>query len=364
MNPLYHSLVAEIRTRGPISLADYMARCLFDPTHGYYMRQDPLGLSGDFITAPEISQMFGELLGLALAQAWLQQGAPRPFVLAELGPGRGTLMADLLRATQIVPGFHDALVLHLVETSPALRAEQARRLARWQPVWHQSVATLPDAPVWLVANEFFDALPIRQFIRDGRGWREVVVGVIENRLVRGLSPPIPLKLLDARYRDVTMGEVVEIRPMAEPIVAELEARLSRHGGAALIVDYGSWGTRGDTFQAVAGHRPVDPFAAPGQADLTAHVDFAALAAAAPQLRHSALVPQGVLLSRLGIELRAEKLARGMSEEARKAHAAALRRLTDPAEMGQLFKALAFVPKNAPLPPGFDSPPSAWCDHDP
>jgi NADH dehydrogenase [ubiquinone] 1 alpha subcomplex assembly factor 7 len=334
-------------------LSDYMAECLLHPDHGYYATRDPLGQAGDFITAPEISQMFGELLGLALAQNWLDQGAPAPFALAEPGPGRGTLMADVWRATRAVPGFHAAARVHLIEASGPLRAIQAHRLAGLPVTWHDSVDTLPDLPLWLIANEFFDALPIRQFHRDKAGWREVMVGVEAGALVRGLSAPAPLSLLDHRLDDTDPGEVVEICPAAAQVMDMVAVRIARHGGAALIVDYGGWRSRGDTFQAVQGHAQVDPLAKPGQADLTAHVDFQALAGAAPGLTRSRLIPQGVLLNRLGITLRAEQLAGAMGDVQLAQHRAALHRLTDPAEMGSLFQALALVRPGAPLPPGFD-----------
>jgi SAM-dependent MidA family methyltransferase len=356
MTPLHALLAARIAATGPIRLADYMAECLLHPEHGYYTTRDPLGRAGDFTTAPEISQMFGELLGLCLAQSWLDQGAPAPFALAELGPGRGTLMADILRATRGVPRFHAALRLHLVEASPTLRAAQARALPGAAPVWLDRAEDLPDLPLWLVANEFFDALPIRQFVRDPAGWREVMVGLDGDRLVRGLAPPAQLAALAHRLADTKPGDVVELCPAAAPVMAALADRIGRHGGAALIVDYGGWGSRGDTFQAVARHAPTDPFAAPGLADLTAHVDFAALAAAAPALRPGALTPQGLLLERLGIGARTDRLARNMGPEARAQHLAARGRLTDPAEMGSLFQALALVRPGAPLPPGFDPAP--------
>ena len=356
MTPLYALLARRIAATGPISLAEYMAECLLHPDHGDYATRDPLGRAGDFTTAPEISQMFGELIGLMLAQSWLDQGAPAPFVLAEPGPGRGTLMADIWRATRGVPGFHAAARVHLVEASATLRAVQAERLAGLPVSWHATADELPDLPLWLIANEFFDALPIRQFRRDPGGWREVVVGLTGDRLAPGLTDPAPLAALDHRLADTEPGEVVEICPGAAPVMAGIATRITRHGGAAVIVDYGGWGSRGDTFQAVAGHAYADPFATPGSADLTAHVDFRALAHAAPGLQRSELTPQGVLLERLGIDARAARLAQGMSEPAHSAHQAAYRRLTDPAEMGSLFQALALVAPGAPLPPGFGAAP--------
>ncbi len=345
-------LKARIAQTGPMSVSDYMAECLLHPEHGYYTTRDPLGAAGDFTTAPEISQMFGELIGLALAQAWLDQGAPAPFTLAELGPGRGTLMADILRAAGAVPGFGAAARVHLVEASPSLRQQQAARLADITVTHVADVGDLPQAPLFLVANEFFDALPIRQFVRDGAVWRERLVGLDGARLGFGLGPPQALPEL-AHRSDVGDGGVVELCPAAAPIMAEIAGRIAGHGGAALVIDYGDWRSLGDTLQAVRRHQPEDPLANPGEADLTAHVDFEALAQAAPGLVCSRLTPQGVFLERLGITPRAQKLAAGLTGAALETHIAAHRRLTHPDEMGTLFKVLAFVGQGVPMLPGLD-----------
>ena len=333
-----------------MTLADYMAECLMHPVHGYYSTRDPFGAKGDFVTAPEISQMFGELLGLCLAQSWLDQGAPAPFTLAELGPGRGTLMADALRATRGVAGFHAGLKVHLVETSPTLRAVQARTLGM-PATWHHHTGTLPEAPLFLIANEFFDALPIRQYERHANGWCERMVGLEGDRLAFGLAPcPLP----DPRFAPDRPGTVVEVCPVAPAILQSIAARIADHGGAAIIVDYGGWRSKGDTLQALRAHAPEHPLANPGQADLTAHVDFEALALATP-LPRSALMAQGTLLNRLGIDQRAARLAAGMTGAALENHRAAHHSLTDPAEMGSLFKVIAFHAPGRPLPPGFDAP---------
>jgi NADH dehydrogenase [ubiquinone] 1 alpha subcomplex assembly factor 7 len=350
VTPLGHILADRIAATGPLTLANYMAECLSHPAHGYYATRDPFGAGGDFVTAPEISQMFGELLGLALAQAWLDQGSPEPFTLAELGPGRGTLMADVLRATRGVPGFHAALRLHLVETSPVLRAVQARSIAT-PAVWHDRADTLPAAPLFLIANEFFDALPIRQFERRANGWHERMVGLDGGHLIFGLAPcPLP----DPRFAADPAGTVVETCPAAPAIMAAIADRIGHHGGAAIIIDYGGWRSRGDTLQALRTHAPEHPLASPGQSDLTAHVDFEALALAAA-LPRSGLTPQGRLLQRLGIDQRAARLAAGMAGAALENHRAAHHRLTDPAEMGSLFRTLALHAPGSPLPPGFDAP---------
>ncbi|OIP85119.1 MAG: methyltransferase [Rhodobacterales bacterium CG2_30_65_12] len=349
---LKRALLARIVQTGPMTLADYMADCLTHPSLGYYTTRDPLGAKGDFTTAPEISQMFGELIGLALAQAWLDQGAPAPFTLAELGPGRGTLMADILRATRRVPGFHAGMRLHLVEASEPLREKQRAALAGLGLTHHADVATLPDAPLFLVANEFFDALPIRQFVRTAGGWRERLVGAEAGALVFGLGGPAQPEPL-AHRGEVAEGRLVEICPALAPIMAEIAARIARHGGAALVIDYGDWRSLGDTLQAVRGHTPQDPLAQPGEADLTAHVDFEALVRAAPGLAASAMTPQGVFLERLGIVQRAQTLATRLTGPALAAHIAAHRRLTHGSEMGTLFKVIAVVQKGAPMLPGLE-----------
>lgn len=345
-------LVARIRADGPMPVSDYMAECLLHPEHGYYTTRDPLGAAGDFITAPEISQMFGELIGLALAQAWMDQGAPGSFTLAEPGPGRGTLMADLLRATASVPGFHDAARVVLIEASPTLREAQRARLAGSPIHFAGSLHDLPEAPLFLVANEFFDALPIRQFIREAGQWRERQVGLREDTLAFGLGGPTTPQALAGRT-DTRDGDLVETCPQAQTAMETIASRIANHGGAALVVDYGDWRSLGDTLQALRDHKPEDPLANPGNADLTAHVDFEALAAAAPDLTHSRLTPQGVFLERLGIARRAEVLARGLAGDALASHSAAHRRLTHPDEMGTLFKCLGFVPEGAAMLPGLD-----------
>ncbi|WP_406721649.1 SAM-dependent methyltransferase [Thioclava litoralis] len=331
----------------------YMALCLLDPEAGYYATRDPFGQTGDFITAPEISQLFGEMVGLCLAQSWMDQGCPAPFLLAEAGPGRGTLMADILRVVARVPNMADAARIHLVEASATLRGIQAETLAGYEVTWADAVDALPqDRPLFFVANEFIDALPIRQFTRTETGWAETQVGAEGGQLRAGRSPATRLARLEPRFAATNPGDVVEICPHAATVVEAVAQRLVR-GGMALFVDYGDWRSLGDTFQALRAHVPVDPFATPGEADLTAHVDFEALACAAHAagVAASAMTPQGLFLERLGITARAQALAKKLSGAALEAHIAAHRRLTHPEEMGQLFKALALYPEGAPLPPG-------------
>lgn len=350
MTALADLLKRRIATTGPITLADYMSEALLHPEHGYYTTRDPLGATGDFVTSPEISQMFGEMIGLCLAQAWMDQGRPNG-VLAELGPGRGTLMQDILRATKGVSGFHDALHLHLVEASPVLRAAQSSRLPN--PTFHADVSTLPDAPLFLVANEFFDALPVRQFQRDGTGWRERMVGLEGDTLTIGLSAAAPIALLDHRLADTKDGDLVEVCPALPAIMGQIGERIGTRGGAALIIDYGDWRSQGDTLQALRGHNPVDPLDAPGTADLTTHVDFEVITQSAAPARFTRITPQGVFLERLGITQRAQSLAQSMSGDALESHIAAHRRLTHPSEMGDLFKVVGIYPDAHTPPAGLE-----------
>ncbi len=344
MTPLARIIAGRIRTTGPITLADYMEICLLHPQHGYYATRDPFGQAGDFTTAPEISQIFGELCGLALAQAWLDQGSPADITLAEPGPGRGTLMADMLRVMAKVPGLTTAADVTLIEASAHLRQVQRDRLGHITHLDH--VQDLPDKPLFLIANEFFDALPIRQFQRTDEGWAERMVGLGDDGLRLGLGALVDLP------RDGRPGDVVEECPAAPAITEAIARRIAAHGGAAIIIDYGGWNGFGDSFQALRQHLPVDPFATPGDADLTAHVDFAPLAAAAIRARAVASRPihQGDWLLSLGAESRARRLQDAGDQGAM----VALRRLTHPGEMGHLFKTMAIWPKGAPPVPGFDA----------
>ena len=354
MGDLTAHLAARIRAGGPMRISEFMTEALLNPTHGYYTTRDPLGTTGDFTTAPEISQMFGEMIGLCLAQSWMDQGRPAHFALAELGPGRGTLMADILRTTRAVPGFNEAAELHLVEVSPTLREQQRARLGD-AVTWHDSIETLPETlPLFLVANEFFDALPIRQFLRSGPGWAERLVGLDgDGNLVFGLGEVLSQPALAHRLNDTGDGDMVEICPMASTIAESIGTRIEAQGGVAIVIDYGGWGASGDTLQAVRAHQKVAPLDTPGSADLTAHVDFEALAQATPSA-HSQLIPQGVFLERLGITPRAQILAKGLTGAALDSHIAAHRRLTHPEEMGNLFQTLAFYPTHRSPPPGFEA----------
>jgi len=340
---------------GPITVARFMAEALGNPDHGYYMTRDPFGQTGDFITAPEVSQMFGELVGAWCADIWRQMGMPNPVRLIEVGPGRGTLMSDALRATRQVHGFHAALEIHLVETSPLLRARQASALANYEISWHDAVDDVPEGPAIVVANELFDALPVHQFqFADGR-WHERLVDIAEDGgfrfvldLAAGKFPGLN------RFAHPQPNAIAEICPSGAALAQLLAGRLARQTGAALIVDYGHVQPGfGDTIQGVRAHRAQDIFDAPGTVDVCAHVDFAALRDAAHDggARIWGPVPQGAFLTRLGIETRAAALTAASPTES-VSIASALHRLTGSDQMGRLFKVLALTSAGL-VPAGFD-----------
>ena len=356
-------LKQRLAVEGAISIAQYMAEALGHPRHGYYATRDPLGSAGDFTTAPEISQMFGELIGAWLAETWTALGRPSPVMLVELGPGRGTLMADILRVFRLVPELYAAVTVRLVETSPVLRQRQARTIAEADPavapVWHDTVAELPPGAALVVANEFFDALPIRQFQRTEAGWRERLVawdGEADGlHFVVAGQADMASALIPSRIAAAPAGAIAEVCPAALSIAADLGRRIAADGGAALIIDYGHpVSAPGDSFQAVRRHRPVDPLAAPGEADLTAHVDFDALgrAARAAGCAVHGPAPQGEWLNALGIRTRADALRRRATPSQAAAIDAALTRLTAPEAMGTLFQVMALTPATMPASAGF------------
>lgn len=325
-----------IAAEGPMRLDRYMALCLGHPQHGYYMTRDPFGEAGDFVTAPEISQVFGELVGVWCASAWQMLGAPAQFNLVELGPGRGTLMGDILKAGRVMPGFREAARVHLVETSPVLREAQGRRLGA--VVWHESLATLPEGPIVLVANEFFDSLPVRQLERRNGQWCERVVGLDGDKLAVGLAP-----FAGAQNGKGADGDIIEFSPARVDMAQDIGARLTRHPGAALIIDYGHLTSApGDTLQAMRQHKFVGLTEAPGDCDLTAHVDFEALGkaiAAGGAAVHPAIT-QRVFLLAMGLEARVERLAAKADAQQRIVMQRAVTRLAAADHMGNLFKVLA------------------------
>jgi SAM-dependent MidA family methyltransferase len=317
---------------------------------GYYATHDPFK---DFTTAPEISQAFGEILGLWAAVTWQLLGQPDPVLLVEAGPGRATLMADALRAiARVAPAFHAALRLHLIETSPRLRAIQVERLPGAS--WHDSLATVPDAPVLLLANEFLDALPIRQLVRRGEGWMERYIG--EAGFVEVGCTASSILPRFAREGELKEGAIVEISEAAQQFAGDLAGRLAAHSGAALFLDYGpEHSACGDSLQAVRDGRPAEPLSPPGSADLTAHVDFAAIAEVARQAGAAVHgpVPQGLFLARLGLFQRTDRLARNQLPARASALIESARRLAEPDRMGRLFKAMALASPGCSIPPGFE-----------
>ncbi|TNE67734.1 MAG: class I SAM-dependent methyltransferase [Alphaproteobacteria bacterium] len=354
MTELAKLLVRRIEAEGPISLADYMAMCLMHPKHGYYQKERVFGAKGDFITAPEVSQMFGEMIGLWLADRWAAMGSPNPVQLVELGPGRGTLMADILRTIARVPGFAAAVQVHFVEASLQLRALQKEKVPAAR--WHDDLSTVPAGPCLMVANEFFDALPIRQYEKRDGLWFERLVGAEGDMLGFTLGPAdAKFALVPESVKAAPNGSIAEVCPTAFSIMGDIAARLTAHAGAALVIDYGyARSAPGDTFQALKAHQYTDPFAEPGAADLTAHVAFDRLADAAREAGAdvSPVAEQGSFLMTIGIGARAQALASRTDEAGQARILGELKRLTAPDEMGQLFKLLAIQSPGLPPAPGF------------
>ncbi len=324
----------------PERLDHFMARA----NAAYYSARDPFA---DFTTAPEISQIFGEIIGAWMAVVWEILGRPDPVILAEAGPGRGTLMADARRLTaRVAPAFHAAARVHFIETSPRLRAEQARRVP--EAAWHDGLVTLPEGPMILIANEFLDALPIRQFRNDGGHW-------LERHVQDGAFVELPCAApADLPEAEAALEGILEVNAAAEAFAEALGRRLLRDGGVALILDYGTPDNPGDSLQAIRARRPAAPLAHAGEADLTALVDFGAIGRAARRggAATQGPVPQGAFLNRLGLFQRAERLARGRTAEEAAALMAGARRLAEPLQMGGLFKAMAITASSRPELPGF------------
>jgi SAM-dependent MidA family methyltransferase len=367
----YPPAAAEIRklikSAGPMPVSRYMELCLTHPQFGYYMTRDPLGREGDFTTAPEVSQMFGELLGLWAAAVWKSMGMPNPVQLIELGPGRGTMMADMLRAIRVLPSFYQAVIVHMVEINPALvdRQQETLRGIKSAATWHERIDAVPAGPSIVFANEYFDALPVHQVIRQQRGWHERVIDISAGGQLVFAAAAEPMKhfdlLLPPLVRAAPAGAIFEWRPNQE--IMRIAHRLRDHGGAALIIDYGHVRSdAGDTFQAISRHSFTDPLRNPGQADLTAHVDFQALALGAEDAgaRLHGPVEQGEFLRRLGIETRAATLMSKATPQVSADIESALKRLTGTGRgaMGALFKVLGVShPDIGTLPGLSDAPPS-------
>lgn len=347
-----------IRNEGPLSIASFMTEALFDPRAGYYATKDPIGAGSDFITAPEISQMFGELMGLWAAQSWIEFGSPKPFHLIELGPGKGTMMADALRAGRAAPGFLDAVQVHLVEASAALKAVQARTLSQTGADirWSNRLDMIPAGPSLILANEFLDCLPLRQAVRKDGTWHERVVSLKEDAFVFSLGAPLGVDeaLIPDTLRDAPDLSLVELRPGDQQVADMIAARFAEHAGRALFFDYGPASPEiGDTLQALRQHEKVDPLDNPGTADLTARVDFAGFTDHAQQAGLTAYGPmeQGEFLLKLGLEQRAAYLME-QSPPHKAALARQIWRLTDAEQMGSLFKVVCLDAAGQPVPPGF------------
>jgi SAM-dependent MidA family methyltransferase len=352
-----------IALAGPMPIAEFMRHCLGHPRLGYYVTHDPFGSEGDFVTAPEISQMFGELIGLWSAAVWRQMGAPAEVRLVELGPGRGSMMLDMLRAANVMPDFRRAIAVHLVETSPALLARQQQTLGNVDVpiVWHESLIDVPEEPAIIVANEFFDAIPVNQAVKQSDGWHERVVGIdLDGKFAYAIAPE-PLKFfeqtLPPQVRMSEVGSIYEWR--ADTTALEIGRRVVRGGGGALVIDYGHPESMiGDTFQALRNQRKADPLAAPGLADLTAHVDFQALGSTAESIgaRVHGPIDQATFLRRLGIEQRAANLKKIAPPDKARAVDLALARLTagGATGMGNLFKAIGLSAPAIAALPGFET----------
>ena len=363
LSPLEADIRRRIKAAGPMPVAEFMQICLSDPQHGYYATRDPLGAEGDFTTAPEVSQMFGELIGLWMAAVWKQMGTPENVRIVELGPGRGTLMNDALRAAKVMPDFMAAAVVHLVEISGPLRARQEATLASVTApkFWHNTFEDVPAGPAIVIANEFFDALPINQAVKQPDGWHTRVVKLDEHDLLEFDIAPEPMpqfeRLLPARVRQARDGEIFEWR--SDRAALELGRRVAREQGAALVIDYGhAQSDVGDTLQAVGGHAFAEPLSAPGTVDLTAHVDFEAVLRAGESMGAVGFGPieQSELLRNLGIETRAQALKANAGYAKSREIDAAMAWLVGRSQkgMGALFKAVALAHRSVGVPPAFSA----------
>ena len=347
-------LIAEINQTGPLSVERYMEACLYNDEFGYYTtKENSIGQFGDFITSPEVSQVFGELIGLWMAQSWIDRGSPNPFNLVELGPGNGTLMNDILRTIKNVPRFLEFASVFFVETSKTLRARQRKHLKGFNVKWLETLDAITDQPTFIIANEFFDALPIRQFIKFSGVWNERCVGLDKQQNFCFCYSPSKLSNeMKMLYADVPDNVLVEVCDTAKKIISALADKIDKNNGVALLIDYGRFGGTGDTFQAVRDHSYSDPLLSPGKSDLTAQVDFKTISEIAKKkgLRATNLCDQGYFLESLGIKLRSISLAKKMKFKEKNLHFQAIDGLTSKDEMGGLFKIMALTTKSSPLLP--------------
>jgi SAM-dependent MidA family methyltransferase len=362
VTPLDAKIRERIKADGPIAVSEFMEIALSDPDRGYYQTRDPLGQDGDFVTSPEISQVFGEIIGLWCAITWQNAGAPEDIHLVELGPGRGTLMADILRTVQnVMPAFAEALNVHLVETGTVLRQQQQETLNANQVTWHDRFETIPSGPILIVANEFFDALPIKQYKMTDRGWqeRQITIDQKQGNLIFTTGDSLINKnmAIPNELRTAPLNSLFERSIIGEKIASSIAERIATEGGAALIIDYGHVRPGlGDTLQAVKSHKYHDPLAAIGEADLTAHVDFAALGEAAKTAGAMVHGPifQGEFLVCLGIEQRTAALAAAATDDQADILKSGSRRLIAADGMGTLFKVMAITSVTDSLPAGFEN----------
>ena len=360
MSELLKHIKNRIALKGPLSVSDYMREALFNSEHGYYMTGDPLGKRGDFITAPEISQMFGELIGLWCAVMWERMGSPEKINLIEMGPGRGTLIADALRATSNIPGFFDSINIHMIEISPSLKKRQQRNLQvlNCNIQWHENFQDVSEGPLILIANELFDVLPIRQFVKSTNGWFERKIGCNGQSQLEWVvdhNSLLPGNLITPQMVESNMGTIFELGQVASDLIMNITKSVIKFGGAALIIDYGHIKSAvGDTLQAVKDHKYFDILSKPGKTDLTAHVDFECLAKNARALGGLVHGPvtQRNFLRRLGIEVRSDQLKNLASTRQKSEVLTSLNRLIGANEMGDLFKVMAITHPDEMVPEGF------------
>lgn len=360
MDGIAGRIADRIRHGGPVSVAAFMTEAMFDPREGFYATRNPIGAGEDFITAPAVSQMFGELIGLWCGQVWMDMGQPPDFQLVELGPGTGQMMSDVIRAGRAVPGFMDAAQIHLIEASPALKMVQGRTLTPMgvEIGWLDRIEDIPPGPAILLGNEFLDCLPMRQAVKQKGQWHERLIGLTEAGdgfcFVMGPQLGTDAGLVPERLRAAPDGTLVELRPGDRQVVDHLAQRFADHPGHALFIDYGpAQSEAGDTFQAVHQHQKADPLEAPGMADLTARVDFEQLAhfARSGGLDVAGPALQGDWLRAMGLEVRAAALI-GQAPELKTKIARQVMRLSEPGQMGELFKVMAISAQGLPKPPGF------------
>ncbi|MGY8985602.1 MAG: class I SAM-dependent methyltransferase [Sphingomonadales bacterium] len=359
MTVLTDHLIKTIKADGPISFARYMAECLANPKYGYYMTRDPFGKAGDFITSPEVTQMFGEMVGLWIVDCWQKMSYPPYFNLVELGPGRGTLMTDILSIMNSHPDTKEAVQIHLVEISPTLKEIQRKNLEKMNvtATWYDRFMDVPEGPTVIIANEFFDTLPHHQFIKMTDGWAEHSIAVDNNKLKSIMGPPTPaFSLLNKKIvTNAKEGDILEVCPPALYMMGDVANRLKSFGGAALIIDYGyTKPGAGDTIQAIKGHNYQSVLENPGETDITAHINFMALqeALAESEIDLHGPVTQCDFLKNLGIDYRAEQIIKANGPDVTSKVQRSLKKLIDKKEMGELFKVLGVSYGLYGEPPGF------------